>query len=267
MSGLGKYLSAALVISLFAATGILWAQATAQISGTARDQSGAVLPGVEIRATQAETGITRAAVTNETGSYVLPNLPIGPNKLEASLPGFRTYAQTGIVLQVESSPVINVTLAVGQVAETIEVQANAALVETRSTSVGQVVENTRILELPLNGRQAVELIALAGAAAPAPVTDAAARDPFNKTAFSIAGGLNSGVSFTLDGAFHNNPQGNGYMSTPFPDALQEFRVETSATSAAGRAEVFVLRGFAQKVVICRAYGAVLYCDHYPGLTP
>src|SRR3989475_12081322 len=107
MSGLGKYLSAALVISLFASTGNLWAQATAQISGTAKDRSGAVLPGVEIRATQAETGFTRATVTNETGSYVLPNLSLGPYKFEASLPGFRTYAHTGIVLQVESNPVIN----------------------------------------------------------------------------------------------------------------------------------------------------------------
>ena len=233
MSGFGKNLSIALMISTCVASTNVWAQATAEISGTARDQSGAVLPGVEIRVTQTETGGIRNSVTNETGSYVLPNLPIGPYKLEASLPGFRTYAQTGIVLQVNSNPVINVTLEVGQVAETIEVQANAALVETRSTSIGQVVENTRILELPLNGRQAVELIALAGAATPAPVTDASARDPFNKTAFSIAGGLNSGVSFTLDGAFHNNPQGNGYMSTPFPDALQEFKVETSATAAAG----------------------------------
>jgi hypothetical protein len=232
MSGLAKYLCAAVVISFFAATGNLWAQATAEISGTARDQSGAVLPGVEIRATQAETGITRTAVTNESGSYVLSNLPIGPYKLEATLPGFRTYAQTGIVLQVESNPVINVTLEVGQVAETVEVQANAALVETRNTSVGQVVENTRINELPLNGRYAVELIGLAGAAAPAPTADAQSRDPFQKFAFSVAGGLNTGVSFTLDGAFHMNPQGNGYMSTPFPDALQEFKVETSATAAA-----------------------------------
>src|SRR5215470_16266098 len=233
MSGLGRYLHIALVISLFASTGNLWAQATAQISGTAKDQSGAVLPGVEIQATQAETGIARTTVTNETGSYVLTNLPIGPYKLEATLPGFRTYAQTGIVLQVDSNPVINVTLTVGQVAETIEVQANAALVETRSTSVGQVVENTRILELPLNGRNAVELIGLAGAAAPAPTADAQSRDPFQKFAFSVAGGLNTGVNFTLDGAFHMNPQGNGYMSTPFPDALQEFKVETSATAAAG----------------------------------
>ena len=156
MSGLGKYLSIALLISLGAASTHLWGQATTQISGTARDQSGAVLPGVDIKATQTETGVTRDTVTNETGSYVLPNLPLGPYKLEASLPGFRTYSQTGIILQVGSNPAINVSLEVGQVAETVEVQANAALVETRTTGVGVVVENTRILELPLNGRQAAE---------------------------------------------------------------------------------------------------------------
>src|SRR5689334_24209977 len=90
----------------------VWAQATAQISGTARDQSGAVLPGVEIHVTQTDTGIVRDAITNETGTYVLTNLPIGPYKLEAALPGFRTYAQSGIVLQVNSSPSINVILEV-----------------------------------------------------------------------------------------------------------------------------------------------------------
>src|SRR5262245_59467718 len=214
----------------------LWAQATAQISGTAKDQSGAVLPGVEIHVMQAETGTTRDVVTNETGSYVLTNLPIGPYRLEAALPGFRTYVQTGIVLQVNSSPTVNVVLEVGQVSEQVEVQADAALVETRNVGIGQVVENTRILELPLNGRQAVELIALAGAAAPAPLVDASARDPFAKASFSVAGGLNNGVDFTLDGAYHNNPQSNGYMTTPFPDALQEFKVETSATSAGGGAK-------------------------------
>ncbi|MGF2075311.1 carboxypeptidase-like regulatory domain-containing protein, partial [Enterococcus casseliflavus] len=79
-------------------------QATAQITGTVKDQSGAVLPGVEITATQTETGAVRTGVTNETGSYVLSNLPIGPYRLEAGLPGFRTFVQTGIVLQVNSSP-------------------------------------------------------------------------------------------------------------------------------------------------------------------
>ena len=155
------------LVGIFMCTGTcvdVWAQATAQISGTVKDQSGAVLPGVEVTATQTETGISRMTVTNETGSYVLPNLPIGPYRLEAALPGFRTFVQTGIVLQVNSSPLINPVLEVGQVSEQVEVQANAALVETRSVGVGQVVENARILELPLNGRQVVDLIALAGAA-------------------------------------------------------------------------------------------------------
>src|SRR5205823_3185458 len=114
-------------------------------AGTVRDQTGAVLPGVEVTVTQTETGTTRSAITNETGSYVLANLPIGPYRLEAGLPGFRTYAQTGIILQVNSSPVVNPVLEVGQISEQVEVQANATLVETRSVGVGQVVENERIL--------------------------------------------------------------------------------------------------------------------------
>src|SRR5215467_9154183 len=118
-----------------------WAQATAQITGLVRDSSGAVLPGVEVKATQTETGISRTTISNETGSYVLPNLPTGPYRLEATLAGFRTFVQTNIVLQVNSNPAINVTLEVGQVAESIEVQANAAQVETRSTAVGTVIDN------------------------------------------------------------------------------------------------------------------------------
>src|SRR5437763_28917 len=83
---------------------------------------------------------------------------LGPYRLEAGLPGFRTYVQNGIVLQVNSSPVINVVLEVGQVSETVEVQANAALVETRNATLGSVIENQRILELPLNGRNVTDLI-------------------------------------------------------------------------------------------------------------
>src|ERR1700674_1476266 len=91
----------------------VWAQATAQISGSVRDQSGAVLPGVEGTATQGDTGVSRMTVTNETGSYVMPNLPLGPYRLEAGLPGFRTFVQTGIVLQVNSNPTLNIVLQVG----------------------------------------------------------------------------------------------------------------------------------------------------------
>ena len=86
-----------LIAWLAGATG--WAQGTAQLSGTVKDPSGAVLPGVEVSVTQTATGAKRTTVTDETGNYVLPNLPIGPYMLEASLPGFKTYVQSGIVLQ------------------------------------------------------------------------------------------------------------------------------------------------------------------------
>jgi len=102
-------------VAFMATRPLLQAQtsATAQISGIASDTSGAVLPGVEIKVTQTDTGIVRTAVTNEAGAYVLPNLAVGPYRLEASLPGFRSFAQTGIVLQVGSNPVINVSLQLG----------------------------------------------------------------------------------------------------------------------------------------------------------
>jgi len=226
------------ILSLACRTGLLlivgcamvWAQATAEISGSARDQSGGVLPGVEITVTQTDTGITRSAITNETGSYVLPNLPVGPYRLEASLPGFRTYAQTGIVLQVNSSPVLNITLEVGQVAETVEVQANTALVETRSQGVGQVIENERILDLPLNGRNVTDLITLAGAA----VQTGTTIDKFwaGSPIITVAGSPNSfGVEYNLDGAYHKNFASGLTMPMPFPDATQEFKVETSGLTA------------------------------------
>ena len=136
---IARWLLSGMVIAALSCASI-WAQATAQISGTVKDQSGAVLPGVEITATQTGTGASRTAVTNETGSFVLPSLPLGPYRVEAALPGFRTFVQTGIVLQVDGSATINAVLEVGQVSETVEVQANAAQVETRSVGVWQVIE-------------------------------------------------------------------------------------------------------------------------------
>ena len=90
MKRTGMRLLGVVLLGVLCVEGV-FAQATAQISGTVRDQSGAVLPGVEITATQSETGISRSTVSNETGSYVLPNLAVGPYRLEASLPGFRTF--------------------------------------------------------------------------------------------------------------------------------------------------------------------------------
>jgi hypothetical protein len=207
----------------------VWAQATAQISGTVRDQTGAVLPGAEVAATQTETGIARNTISNETGSYVLPNLPVGPYRLEVSLPGFRTFVQSGIVLQVNTNPVINAVLEVGQVSEQVEVQANAAMVETRSSGIGQVIENERILELPLNGRNVNDLIVLAGAAVQTGTTSN--RSFAGSPIVNVAGGLGFAAGYSLDGALHIDPYNGQSLPLPFPDALQEFKVETSGLSA------------------------------------
>src|SRR5437773_8112909 len=218
----------ALLLSFLVCASV-WAQATAQISGTVKDQSGAVLPGVEVTATQTETGIVRTAVTNETGSYVLSNLALGPYRVEAGLPGFRTYAQTGIVLQVNSNPTINPVLEVGQVTEQVEVQANAAIVETRSSAVGQVVENERILELPLNGRNVQDLITLSGGA----VQQATASDRMGSTGavLAVAGGVGFCTDFSLDGSSHLNFMKSTNMKMPLQDATQEFKVELSGLTA------------------------------------
>lgn len=210
-----------------------WAQtvAVAQISGVVRDESGAVLPGVEVTATQTDTSQTRTVFTNDNGAYVIPSLPVGPYRLTVSLQGFNTYVQEGIVLQVNTNPAIDATLKVGQVSEQVVVTAAAAMVETRSTGVGQVIDNQRVVELPLNGRQATELIFLSGLATSAPAGDLNTNKNYPTVTISVAGGQANGMTYIMDGGTHNDPFNNLNLPTPFPDALQEFKVETSALTA------------------------------------
>ena len=145
---------------------VSWAQAvsTAQINGTVQDASGSAVPGAEVRVTQTDTGAIRTVSSGPDGSYTLPSLPVGPYALQVTKPGFATYVQKGIVLQVASNPSIPVTLKVGTVTEQVQVEANAAMVETQSTGVGQVIDSQRVVDLPLVGRQATDLVVLSGAA-------------------------------------------------------------------------------------------------------
>ena len=205
--------------------------AVAQISGIVRDDSGGVLPGVEVTVMQVETGAVRTVFTNEHGAYVLPNLPVGPYRLTVTLQGFNTYVQEGIVLQVQTNPTIDIRLSVGTVNETVTVSAATAMVETRSTGVGQVIDNQRVVEMPLNGRQATELIFLSGLATSAPAGDLNTNKNYPTVTISVAGGQANGMTFIMDGATHNDPFNNLNLPTPFPDALQEFKVETSALPA------------------------------------
>src|SRR5687767_1187151 len=218
------------VVSTLLLTGNLaWAQETAGLAGRVTDESGAVLPGVTVTATQTNTGFTRSVVTDGSGAWIASNLPLGPYRLEVSLPGFRTYVQTGIVLQVGATPTINAVLAVGNLEETVSVEAAAPIVDVRSAGISDVVENERIVELPLQGRQVTDLIVLAGAAVQ--TGTASNRAMTGGVSISVAGGLSFGVAYTLDGAMHNDVNNNANLPMPFPDALQEFSVATSGLSA------------------------------------
>jgi len=140
------------------------AGASAQISGSIADPSGAVVPNAKVTATQTNTGQVRTPLTGQDGTYVLTSLAVGPYKLEVQVSGFQTYVQTGINLQVSDNPTVNVMLHVGPINQQVEVTANAKMVQTQSTSVSQVIDQRSIIDPPLDGRQATSLIMLSGAA-------------------------------------------------------------------------------------------------------
>jgi hypothetical protein len=224
-------LIAALLWCIAAGSASAQAVAGSQVSGVVKDSSGAVLPGVAVTITDTDTGATRTVASGGDGAYVFPNLPVGPYTLKAVLQGFNTYVKEGIVLQVNTNPTFDVTLTVGNVGEQVTVTADTATVETRSTGVGQVIDHQQITEIPLNGRQANELIFLSGLATAAPAGDLNTNKNYPTVTISVAGGQANGITYIMDGGTHNDPFNNLNLPTPFPDALQEFKVETSSLPA------------------------------------
>ena len=227
-----KMFRALCCLPVFCASLFAQSVATSQIAGTVQDASGLAVPGAQVRAIQTDTGLIRTAETGADGAYILPSLPIGPYRLEVTKQGFSTYVQNGIVLQVASNPTIDAKLQVGNVNQQVVVEASATMVETHSSGVGQVVDQQRVVDLPLNGRYATDLIFLAGASAIAPNADLVSTKNYpNEAVSSIGGGLANGTTYLLDGGTHNDPFNNLNLPLPFPDALQEFKVETSALPA------------------------------------
>ena len=221
-----------LVCFLVTGSAVLAQTSTAQISGTVKDATGAAVTGASIKVTQTATGAVRTTVSGADGGYVLPNLAIGPYTLLVTKEGFSTFLQSGIVLQVDSNPNLDVSLKVGSVNEQVQVEAEAGQVETHSTGVGNVVDNQRVVEMPLNGRNPIELVLLNGMATlPG---DGAINNVRNypTIVISVAGGQGGNTgTYLLDGALYEDPYNNLTLPLPFPDALQEFKVETSALPA------------------------------------
>lgn len=204
---------------------------TSQVSGEVQDQTGAIVPNAQVRLTQIETGQVYKATTSASGGYIIPDLPGGPYTVQVSAPGFSTYVQKGLILEVGSNPTVNVKLTVGSITQEVVVETANAMVETQSNGIGQVIDRTQVVELPLNGRDPTQLIALAGATTAAPAGDLNSNKNFPTITIAVAGGLPNGVAYVLDGGSHNDPFNNLNMPLPFPDVLQEFKVETSALPA------------------------------------
>ena len=227
-----KFLARATVLAVLL-TVTMWAQSTSQISGVVRDPSGASIPDAVVKVIQTDTGLVRTINTGTDGGYVLANLPIGPYRMEVSRDGFSTFVQPGIVLEVNTNPTINPTLKVGAVSDQVTVEAEALSVETHSSGVGQVIDHQEVVDLPLNAREPTQLILLAGDATTqgAVNSDLNTNKNFPTITISVAGGNANTIAFSLDGATANEPFNGLNQPLPFPDALQEFKVETSSVGA------------------------------------
>src|SRR5580692_2760309 len=150
------------VLGCIFACATIWAQAisTSQIKGTVQDPSGSVVPGADVTVTQTDTGIARNVTTGADGSFLFNELAVGPYTLQVTKAGFSKAVQSGIVLQINSNPTIDITLKVGAASEQVVVEAAAAMVETQNSGVGEVIDQQRVVDLPLNGRQLTDLILL-----------------------------------------------------------------------------------------------------------
>jgi len=215
-------------------TPALHAQAVsiASVTGHVTDAQGALVAGAQIKMTGVDTGASYQAVTNADGIYTFPSLPIGAYRFESTVAGFQTYIQNGLVLRVNDHVQIDVTMRVGAVAERVEVTANAGLVQTQQNTISQVVDQQRIVDLPLNGRDATQLITISGASVNhSDGTNTGSKSFFSSQSISIAGSAGDATNYLLDGGDNNDSFTNVNMPFPFPDALAEFSVETSTLPA------------------------------------
>ncbi len=211
------------------------AVAGAQVSGFVRDSSGAPIAGAQVKLTQTATQQERLITSDSQGRYVAPELPVGPYQIEVAVSGFKTYVQSGILLQVGDNIEVNASMQVGETSEHIDVTAQVSMVETTDNTISQVIDEKRIVELPLNGRQPTQLIILSGGALNTPTAQSGNMDTnhsfYSSVIISVQGGQGNGVNYLLDGADNNDAMTNVNLPLPFPDALQEFSVQTSSLPA------------------------------------
>lgn len=207
------------------------AQATnAQMSGRVIDATGAVIPDTTIDVQNIGTGLTRTVSSSPTGEYVITSLPVGTYKLKASVAGFKTYSQSGIVLENGQTARVDVILQIGNANETVQVLANAVQVDTSSASIRSEVDSTQIAELPLNTRDTLQLITLVPGVGDATLPVAVTNQRDGPT-FSVNGSRINGSEVLLDGAIFVTGLYNRPANLPNPDSIGEFSLLTNSYGA------------------------------------
>ena len=209
---------------------------TARLSGTVQDNSGAAVPGATVTVEQVGTGYKQQVKSGEAGEYLFPSLPVGAYQLTVEMTGFNTYLQKGIALQVGQAATQQIKLAVGTVTQQVTVQGDTNQVTTDDASISQVIDEKSMESMPLNGREAQQLVFLVPGAVN--VTDQNCGNnceggvlPGEQYA-KVNGGGSNGVYYLLDGVDYNDMYINTNLPFPSPDALQEFNVQTDNMSAA-----------------------------------
>ena len=207
-----------------------WGQTAGQIVGEVRDPSGSVIAGADVQVINKGTGVQRATMTNEAGLYTFPNLLPGVYDVTVSRSGFQSMSRTDLTLQVQQVARVDFAMQLGQTTQTVEVTGAAALLTTENATVGSVIENKRIVELPLNGRNFLQLVSLSPNVSSGfgDNATASARQGGSRAAqsISVAGQRSEFNHFTLDGVENTDPTYNTYVFLPSIDALQEFKVQT-----------------------------------------
>src|SRR5262245_33222228 len=220
---LGVALNALLGSSAFAQTG--------QINGVITDNTNAVLPGATVKAVEVATGLSRETISGADGRYTLTSLRPSTYDITVELSGFRTSQRKGVLLQADQFVTVSFTIELSSIAETVTVTGESPTVDITSSALSEVVDAKRIVELPLNGRDAAKLSTLVAGMVLTAVDQESGKTIPGALRLSTNGTESRQVSFRLDGTSHTDPYFQQNQPFPFPDALQEFSIQTSNYSA------------------------------------
>jgi hypothetical protein len=218
------------LLGLAGATGAQ--ETTGSIAGVVTDATGAVVPGVKITVQHTGTAASYSGATNQLGTYHLRSLPVGTYRLTAEAPGFRRFEASDIRVQVNEVSRVDVTMQVGQITESVEVQASVVTVNTEDATLRTVIDQRRVADLPLNGRNPTQLMRLVAGVALHIGADVTSGTTYpGVVPVSVNGARANATNYILDGGQNNDHYSNAPNPMPNPDALQEFSVQTNNFSA------------------------------------